>query len=354
LGHCQSAPLNIKNDLNFNANADEIAKEIMHPIKYADYDLMVVGDGLGARLFLFFLAQKQYSGKILQIFQNEQFPPCSLNTTAMVSDLGVEKGVSAHGDLLLQSYDCFIQFQKKYQLKGVEKVKQIKILTETDDAEQFLRRYKMTGPIAFKNKTLEATVNHEAYIISPELFLNELKKCYQSLNLTCQVSPFTFDQNEKYPSLYLFAGAFPSLHYKNFPDHQVYVKSQVVPGSYLIFNDIEWNGTSVVIGFSHFNVIYRRQDKILLLGGTTSKLSQTLPDVNALKIYYDLAKTYIDLPDFSRAKMQTGFRHKGFKRQTFCGALNPQKTIYGVSGTYKNGWSLLFHFAQELSELVKQ
>jgi hypothetical protein len=324
----------------------------MQPIKYADYDLMVVGDGLGARLFLFFLAQKKYSGKILQIFQNEQFPPCSINTTAMVSDLGVDKGVSAHGDLLLKSFESFVQFQEKYQLNGVEKVKQIKILTDADEPEQFLRRYPNTAPVSYKNKTFSQAASHEAYIISPEIFLAEIKENYKNLNLTSEVAVFSYDKTNKYPPLYLFAGAYPSLLKNNFPDSAVYEKSQVVPGSYLIFKNIEWSDSSVVLGFSHFNIIYRHQEKVLLLGGTTSKLSQTLPDVNALKIYYDMAKTYIDLPDLSKAKMQTGFRHKGFKRQSFVGALNEEKSIFGVSGTYKNGWSLLFHFAHELSLTV--
>jgi len=324
----------------------------MLPIKYADYDMAVVGDGLGARLFLFFLAQKNYNGKILQIFQNEMYPPCSLNTTAMVSDLGIEKGVSEHGDLLLASFHDFISFKQKFNLAGVEKVRQIKILTKDENAEQFLKRYKQIQAVNFKTTSFPAATLHEAYIISPEIFLEELKKYYQKLNLTKLNIPFKYDEKEKYPPLFLFAGAYPTLHYKDFPTHQVFEKAQVVPGSYLIFKNVDWYESSVVLGFSHFNIIYRRSEKLLLLGGTTSKLSQTLPDVNALKSYYDEAKNYVALPDFSAAKMQTGLRHKGPKRQAFAGALNAQKTIFGVSGTYKNGWSLLFRFAHELSLMV--
>ena len=73
------------------------------------YDLVVVGNGIAAKLFLFELSKIQnlQFSKILQIYSEEFAPPCSQSTTSIVSTFGIEK---PNTELAYKIYNGFQKF----------------------------------------------------------------------------------------------------------------------------------------------------------------------------------------------------------------------------------------------------
>ena len=146
-----------------------------------NYDVIIVGDGIGARVLLHEMAKSQFflDKSILQIHNPTNFPLCSFNTTSVVSGGIHKKGLSPLGDLLVDSYDSFVSFWEKHP-HIADRSKQFYIFDENQEQkkkEQFLTRYGDD----FASFYGAQAIDKECYIVYPEKLMDCLKENYSKL-----------------------------------------------------------------------------------------------------------------------------------------------------------------------------
>lgn len=328
------------------------------------YDLIIVGAGLAAKTFLLRLSILIRSGeyaqipKVLVISEQRSYPTCSLNSTATVSKLGLQKGVGALGDQLLEAFEAFEEMLPEIRKDCFEKAVHYQILS--GEAHDFERRYGKTEALS-KNLSHLRAAKSENYLVCPDRLLkfmsekakevldyDELETSVRAVKENGEV--ITLGGKFEGERVLIAAGAAgEDLISDSFREIK---EGKLASGTFLSWsceNPLRELGPSWQLGIGKFNVIYRALDQILLLGGTNSgEISHT--HLAHMKEQYDKANLILrgSLPAFGAAKFNVGERSKLSGRKTFWGPLPGHENIYAIRGLYKNGYSLSFLAAKNL------
>lgn len=325
-----------------------------------NFDIILVGDGLAARLLLYEMSQRQsfLDKKILQISSPINFPECSTRTTSVVSGGVHEKGISKLGDLLVDSYNSFTSFVNEYNDLGMfcEKSPQYYVFDEhmtEHKKEMFLKRF---------GHELEdfqhcKVASKQSYLVFSEKLLSFLKDLYvKKLNLThvketyiehkesalrTDVSTYNGDK------IILATGA-----YSSFFEPSLDTKlGKAVSGSYLKWDNISLDIDNFVFSKGHFNLIHRKSKGELLFGGTSFEGHIHAHNLRELKSEFSLFKDMINFDlDVQNANVITGLRHKCSKRLPVCKKINANTYVF--SGFYKNGFTFPFYLKKILIDLL--
>lgn len=323
------------------------------------FDLLILGSGICAQSILFELSNSDRFDldtlKIGQVSSDSLTTPCSLNSTSVVSLSGTSKGMSPLGDLIVDSYHYTVdQIMPKFA-KNFYPAKQLFIYDEQKDEAQFLRRNKEIIDHSIFDYKFRGN-EESCFILDNEGLLNDLSGSIESLNIT-QFSDTIVDvSSDKYVTLLsgkkIFAdkivcalGAY-SNHFLHKMDNDHLNRSKVVPGDYLVFQNVDIGEESLVITMGHYNLVYRAYSNTILIGGTSLRDEWTAVDYVELRPLYDFFKNIIkSLPEFSEGTIKTGLRFKGRRRRPFLGEI--KDSIYSFHGVYKNGFTFSFYMARD-------
>lgn len=343
------------------------------------FDIILVGYGIAARCLLREFAKSDFFSKkkILVVYNDEVFPPCSLNTTSIVCRSGVQKGISDLGDLIFDSYEEAISFYESHPECHEQGLQHSLTDQSSKGREDFIRRFghcdslNTLGDLSL-SESFEG-VSFKAYFIDPSKCLSALEDTYKGiLDLTikklscrevlkkddhvlldCGVESFVSNK------VVLASGAYSKFFQNNFKQESL-SKSKFVSGSYIIFENCDLGKESFVLANRHYNLIYRHHTHQIMIGGSTVKEDLLCASVSELKTQYDffsgLLKSDLVLPDFETGLIKTGLRHKGQKRRPFFGELEkgPYGSIYSMTGLYKNGFTFPFYGAKTISKLIQE
>lgn len=338
------------------------------------YDLIVVGDGLAARVFLYELnkcvkSRGSQIPNVAVISDSSTFAPCSVNTTATICKVGLQEGVGEHGDRLLLAYECFESFlaEIRSEVKSDEFCLGANhyqcFMGEGED--RFSARYGEISEVEIsgaKGATLFKASRGNSYLVSPLKLLSYLEENSSShLNIT-RIKDRVIALNHlgtlvgsksKYQTrcVLVAAGGAGEELLADTNEFGVSPKvGQSVFGSYLEWttsNPIPSLGSSWQVGLSKFNVIYRQSDRKLLLGGTTTKNAHCFHPHHMMEQYLIAQKKLAQvLPAFDEAEFKVGERSKLAGRRPFWGEISGQ--TLAIRGLYKNGFTLSFLAAKEL------
>ena len=323
------------------------------------FDLLILGSGICAQSILFELSKSDRFDldtlKIGQVSGDTLTTPCSLNSTSVVSLSGTSRGMSPLGDLIVDSYHYTVNQIMPMFDKNFYPAKQFFIYDERKDEAQFLRRNKEIVDHTIFDYKFRGN-QESCFILDNEGLLNDLSNEIDTLSLTKINDTIVDVSYDKYVTLLsgkkLYAdkivcalGAY-SNQFLNNMDHDHLNRSKVVPGDYLVFQNVDIGEESLVITMGHYNLVYRAYSKTILIGGTSLRDEWSAVDYVELRPLYDFFKNIIKtLPDFSKGEVKTGLRFKGRRRRPFLGEI--KDSIYSFHGVYKNGFTFSFYMARE-------
>jgi hypothetical protein len=328
------------------------------------YDLIVVGNGLAAQTFLMELFghiglnDKKYQNfSVAQVFSEETAPACSLRTTASVSLSGIAPGVSELGDDLRKSFFLFEDFVAKERPESVEAIKQYISYSTLAEKEKLIRRYGELIPIhspLFKTDMSGTTL--DSYIVDPLIHAEWFNKKIASQKIvlknnflkamsknedgtfSCELMSAEILTARK---IILCTGAYARIFSQFYALTAQLQNTQVVAGSYLQ-KTINLGCPSFYVTIDGHNLIYRSATCQLIMGSASYKGAFLAPDFAELNKIYQVFSNALRpaLGSFEDFKTITGLRHKAQKRKPLACALNDEKSVYVISGFYKNGFSV--------------
>lgn len=328
------------------------------------YDLIVVGNGLAAQTFLMELFShigqndKKYQNySVAQIFSEEIAPACSLRTTASVSLSGIVSGVSELGDDLRKSFFLFEDFVAKERPESVEAIKQYISYSIDAEKEKLIRRYGDLTPI--HSPLFKAAMNGtilDSYIVDPlvhaewfniKIASQKIVKINNFLKSMTKNDDGTFNcelMNAEVLTarkIVLCTGAYAKIFSQFYLPTAQMQKTQVVAGSYLQ-KTIDLRCPSFYVTIDGHNLIYRSTRHELIMGSASYKGAILAPDYALLNKIYQVFNNALRpaIGNFQDFKTITGLRHKAQKRKPLACALNDEKSVYVISGFYKNGFSV--------------
>ena len=320
-------------------------------------DILVIGNGVSAKALLWELELADTKAAILQVSSDKLFPRTSLSSTAIVAKHGMKKGVSPLGDLLVLGVEHFFKNVYSTGLMGIEKSFFTDLVT-SDEVERMKSRYGVANQIDLGKQIYPPSredlfaVNEECLFINPPVFLSSLDEQFNTplkkktlVSVKKKTALFNDKSQIHFKKLVLAHGAglclLEGLGFKNSK------KISEVPGAYLKW-DLNLEVPSFAYGLGGANLIYRKADQCLMLGGTTEKAQVFSPDLVALKNFYEKATSFgfSALPRFEEARIEIGTRVKGPKRLPLFEEVSEDVFILGAA--YKNGWSQAFYGASEL------
>lgn len=343
-----------------------------------NFDLIILGNGLAGKCLLYELLKNNSKPlKIAQISSNELAVPCSMNSTSFVSLNGTRTGVSPLGDTIFDSYKEVVSFIQNEQPDGVFPCDHFHL--DPNGPNELVNRFgsaqvlKDLKDLPFTLKGPLFGVLDKGYLFYPHIFLPWFDHYLQEKggDLISEISDFIINidvEGEKAiltshsgkiyqtKKLLLASGAYTKIFEGIFPPSLKIEKSKVVSGSFIVFKDINWGSQDVVFTLNGFNLIYRAQNKTLLLGGTSSKEGIDLALIRQLKEHYSEFQTIFSpklapFPEFKKGEFISGRRHKGVGRRPFWDQipiLNSKAMVFGSFGHYKNGYSFPFLAAKDL------
>jgi hypothetical protein len=152
-------------------------------------EFVIIGNGVASKILAMYL-YKEFQRPIT-IIANEDFAPmCSTRSTAINCLRGTQKGLSALGDMIVDSYDEFVEFYNEYVINGslcepgcgvvsgIEKTVELQLWQE--NRERWLRRFgkcEQYDRLPFFHNNLNECFEgyqSDAYIFHPEVFLEWL------------------------------------------------------------------------------------------------------------------------------------------------------------------------------------
>lgn len=328
------------------------------------YDLIVVGNGLAAQTFLMELFNhtrqndKKYQNfSVAQIFSEETAPACSLRTTASVSLNGIVSGVSELGDDLRKSFFLFEDFIIQQRPAGVEALKQYISYSVDTEKEKLIRRYgnleQIHSPLF---KAAMSGISLDSYIIDPIVHADWFNKKIASQKIDIKnnfVKSMTKNDDGTFNcelmssevltarKIILCTGAYARIFSQFYSPTAQLEKTQVVAGSYLQ-KTIDLECPSFYVTIDGHNLIYRSALHQLIMGSASYKGAFLAPDFAELNKIYQVFSNALRpaIGGFQDFKAITGLRHKAQKRKPLACALNDEKSVYVISGFFKNGFSV--------------
>ena len=273
---------------------------------------------------------KRSPERSLAIFHSSQYPSCSLHSTGIVSTFGVGPGSSERGD---------------------------KICTSVDMAEEFFAKVKPSGVERVPHFYAKAERSGHCYLINPRCYLDWLEEqtecdCWDERVEQVDGKHIRLSSGKIFEgrTIVLASGAYIKEGNRFFPQHPFVNGSTIVKGSYGIFDNVDWGDSGFVFSHKSANLVYRSDNKQVVIGGTTDLGEGGGSNSEGVKEQYNTFTDFFDLPPFDSVCLGAGLRHRGVKRMPFWGRLSDH--VYGILGLYKNGWSLSFLAAEEIMGAV--
>lgn len=311
--------------------------------------LAIIGSGIAGRSLLYALAkEKIFPSKVLLFHSEKMSPPCSFASTAIVAPRGVTTGHSELGNLLVEGFDVFRRHVAQDSPFGVEEI------TQTTGASSKLEQFKKRYPNGVHRENFYIA-EERAFMVYPEVYLSWLLEEGKKVLPLTVINDFVTAVKEEQQKVFL-----TTKDQKTFEVDQVVFAtgahsrfwgqhSSSIRGTYLEFAQVERGATSFSMTMDGNNLIYRSQDKKLLVGSTTDELTHALPSVSDLERIYLSFKSSMDLPPFEEGKVKVGFREKAPKRLPY---VRRQGRLFFMGGFYKNGFSLSLRMTKNLLPLL--
>jgi len=296
----------------------------------------VIGDGVAANTFIFYLLEKSKDIEVTQFFEESFFPKSSTKSTAIVANRNIAMGVSEYGDLLYKSFIELNHFYSKYSEHFIDSIEIVTHKTFGNGVD-FHRKFPEAkkSPYGFE-------FSEDAFLFYPSEFLAKLREFNYIKRESLIIS--SYDQLAKYDFIVDCSG-----HYMKFLNTSG--DSKTTSGAYLRTN---FNfDHSFSISMHHCNLIYRKKYQELIIGSSTGDAIMSKKDFNHLRGCFKTLTDYkLVLPEFHEFELIRSFRHKMRKRLPVWRELSDNRFING--GYYKNGYQFSFLAAKELSEMIKE
>lgn len=342
---------------------------------------LIIGNGIAAKCTVFYL-NKIGLTDIVQVYDDTYAPACSNHSTAINCLRGTRPGLTPLGDRIIESFNSFEDFYSTQSPKGICKTVEYQTwINEETNNIKWKRRYKnfdlKSEAPHLKNRFNRALsfIKNEAYLFTPQVFFS-----WMDSKITCEkIQAFVIDikidgeykivttnTNNKFKVKNLvICTSYMSKDFSTLVKDEVLKKqlehSKPVPGSYIVFDEKNFNETqfdnseSFIFAFEKMYFIYRKEDKKIILGATsTNNTFDFSHNKKGLRKYYNDFKEefygVFDFPDFEKGIMYTGIRHKGQNRQPFWGEINDG--IYAAWGLYKNAFTFSFSAASSISSSI--
>ncbi|MFZ4713692.1 MAG: FAD-dependent oxidoreductase [Bacteriovoracaceae bacterium] len=325
--------------------------------------LSIVGGGLSGLLTAFYLIHDRKSRSLplpkINLVVSQLYPACTLSSTATVALRGTSKGLSSLGDDLV---DAFHEVENFLRINNPAGVVEGKLKTFNHPMSN---GFEKTGKRYHNHPSKKETHDYISYeekvfLFSPYKFCGWLYKelmahvnFIQDTVIKVEAGKLvTLSGATAESDLIVFAcGAYGPL----LIDHEKMQKSQPVAGSYLEFQ-ADYGEESFCQTYNELNCLYLHQDKIVLFGSASQDGFVLAPNVALLKERYQEWQDahLLHLPAMEEGKIKTGIREKGRKREPYLFALNKEQTQWAVGGLYKNGYSLGFLKARQLSQMMEK
>ena len=319
------------------------------------YDIVIIGGGVLGKTLAFFLSRKNPDLRMALISCEKNYPSCSLKSTGIVSSFGIREGVSQLGDHLFHAHLKANEFFSSFKPDGIELSKHFFIGTNKIQWERITRRF---GAVEKYYLSKDIFAHHtKCYLVSPNKYLNWLKEntnCeyydrqVTSINKNCIKT--SDGRTISSQTIVLTTGAYSIMGIPLLSNHREIEESSIVAGTYAVFKNISLGKKSFVLSLDGANLVYRKEEKKLLLGATSDKGSSLVPNRKKLSTQYNMFSKIIKLPPLESAQLEVGLRHKCRKRMPFVGQLS--NNLYGILGGYKNGYTIAPWAAEKIAKLI--
>lgn len=335
------------------------------------YDLVVIGNGIAAQIFLWNLFEdiKCQDFSVAQISDEKLAPACTLRSSATVSLNGISEDVSPLGNDMRAAYYLFEKFVEEHHPDGVIKVDRHVISTNENDENKLIRRYKKVEQInsPFFNMSHRGVI-YPSYLINNDFYHSWLQrhssKSVDSFNLfiknikkndegffECESS---CQQVVIAKKVLLATGAYAKIFNGFFYDLtgiDKESKNEIKAGTYLE-KEIVLPFNSFYLSIDSYNILYKSN---ILQIGSTSVLGafSSAPLVECNEILKHCQKyVSFDLGEISEYQKITGLRHKAPKRMIECSESLVTPGLFHFNGLYKNGFSMSFLGARKIINLL--
>lgn len=335
------------------------------------YDLVVIGNGIAAKVFLWNLFEeiKCQDFSVAQISDEKMAPSCTRRSSATVSLNGISEDVSPLGNDMRAAYFLFENFVEKFRPEGVIRVDRHVIATNESDEKKLIRRYKKIDSITSPYfKKTHSGVIYPSYLINNDnyhtwlqehsqkktetfnLFIKNIKKNDDGLFL-CESSCQQVITAKK---VLLATGAYAKIFNGFFHDLTGVDKesrNEIKAGTYLE-KEIKLPFDSFYLSIDSYNILYKSQT---LQIGSSSVLGafEAAPLIECETLLKHCQKyVNFELGEMSEYKKITGLRHKAPKRMVECAESTVTPGIFHINGLYKNGFSMSFIAARKMVEML--
>jgi hypothetical protein len=324
--------------------------------------IAIIGNGIAAWCINKYLRNTSDDLLIHRFGDDSMMPTCSFRTTSINCMRGTKKGISALGDLMVDSMHEFMRFNQHEKSNGIYETFEYQLWDKEDD--KFTQRFESykeileVDEIKLQRKML--SYKSKAFLIDPYLF-------YQGLNLEPVkanfVSSLVFKNNlyhleangfkEQYDKIILCCGLHNNLFIDLFQneDAKDFVKrTKPVKGDYL-YLQTQHNYASKSLAIKNHHLIFRPNE--ILIGSTSFNEDATykIKTKELKKVYDDIINSVrIELPAFNKFQAICGIRAKGRKRMPYWDEVGPN--LYMIGGLYKNAFSFSFLAAKDLSHKI--
>jgi len=342
--------------------------------------IVIIGNGIASKCVVFELNKLGFDN-ITVIASDSHAPMCSTRTTAINCLRGAKRGISDLGELIIDSFEEFVEFYNNESPAGISKTQEMHTtpVKSTELNSKWNRRYseyERGNSFSIFNSSLKTDlfyVENEAYIISPEIYFDwfDSKNNFKLIDDTVTdiqgmkiitSKGGTYIADELILCTSYMSRDFSDLVSDEKLKHRLNHSKQVA-GSYLKFNLSDFNlkqlnsNKAYCFRIDEVHLIIRPDLNDVLIGSTSTNNSMDMKgdEAGMLEQYIKLSKyldRVLDLPAFEKGELITGIRHKGQMRLPFWGEISDSK--YAVWGLYKNAFTFCFSAAREIVDSIQK
>ena len=263
------------------------------------YDIIIVGGGVAGRTLAYSIGRANPNLRMAMLHSSQKVP-CSLHSLGIVSTFGMKADSGPRGESICTAVAMAETFFESVRPSGVERVP----------------HFFGGGP------------TKSCYLITPKIYLNWLAE-----HTPCEYGDEEVEVVEsgcirtssgkvfESAITILASGAYTKKDDKFFPAHPFIAGSSIVKGSYGVFDGVDWGERNFVFSCGSANLVYRWEEKSIVIGGTTDREEGIDPNVENIKNQYDVIANFYALPSFDLIRPGMGLRHRGPKRMPFRGEI---------------------------------
>lgn len=335
-------------------------------------NLSIIGGGLAGYLTLFHLVEKYSrlndSTIVITLIESELYPSASQLEVALTGLRGIKKGNHPMSDKLMAGQKELKDFIKKYNPSGVSNGF-LSILGNpmTSHWEQFKERF---GRNIKESPSFDGLYEfrEDCSFFSTDLFFNWLKEKIKTYPHFKEVKATVTSVDELENKIILDLsngekiesdaviwanGAYATIYPGPVNDYLRH--SSVLSGAYWCFENIDWKNSSFSYSSQDFQdrfLTYSHLNKTLLIGNVNQDGLWMDCQNTDLDRCYEQFNDFLDyrLPPRKNGVKKILYRHKGPRREVFCGKIkNNQWALWGL---YKYGYTLGFSESKRLVDII--